>query len=217
MNSRPAGAVAFFQGGLLIASSLLAFAASGVAVAAQDDELTQGERRSLAEGELVSRPLRKRAGSPDLIGGASWQVIDATPLVVWRAIHDVERYPKMVPGVIEARTKDVMNGQRSVFIRQGVWPVIGTYNVLMNSEPNRWTLTFELDRRYPHDIVAGWGSIRLTAYGNRTLMTFAVVADLGHGALKWAARPLVQKWALRLPATVKAFVEDGGRKLYAAP
>lgn len=204
----------WMQVALLALACVLAGDSPRNAAAEHEGELTPREQAKLAAGELVTRPLAKRRSERDLIGGSSWQVIDAPPELVWRAIQDVDHYASMIPGVIEARSRREGEAARSVFLRQGVWPVIASYCVVVRVDARLWSLTFELDPRCPHDLVSGWGMIRLSAYGKRTLMTFAVRADLGHGALELIARPLVQKWALRLPETVKAFVEQRGRRLY---
>jgi hypothetical protein len=46
-------------------------------------------------------------------------------------------------------------------------------------------------------------------------MAFGVLADVGHGLLAAVGRSALQKWMLRVPSTVKRFLERGGRDLYA--
>jgi hypothetical protein len=45
-------------------------------------------------------------------------------------------------------------------------------------------------------------------------MAFGVMADLGRGILAAVARSVVQSWMLRVPQTVKHFLESGGRNRY---
>lgn len=199
---------------IAICTLLIGFS-TGNAVAQDQQGFTDEETQSLAAGKLVTRPLRIRRGSLDLIGGSSWQVIDATPEVVWRALHDADRYTKMLPGVKEARMVAQQGGERHVYIRQGAWPVFTSYHAVLRSDPSARALEFELDRRRPHKLNAGWGFARLIPYhGSKTLMAFGMLADVEHGLLAAVGRSLLQKWMLKVPSTVKHFLEHEGSRLY---
>src|SRR5262252_9083173 len=104
--------IAFSAGSLLIAA--VAFAGNG-----GSRELSQEERASLDRGALVQRPIVERRGSLDLMGGTSYQVIDAPLKVVWNALLDTEHYHRMMPRVLEARVVKDEPAGRTVFMRQG--------------------------------------------------------------------------------------------------
>lgn len=199
---------------LFLCTTLVATATTD-AVAEDREGLTERERQRLAAGELITRPLHMRRGDLDLIGGSSWQVIDAPPLVVWRALQDTERYSKMLPGVKRANLVAQQGSERCVYLRQGAWPFLRSYYAILRSDPTTRTLHFELDRERPHELNAGWGFARVQSYeASKTLMTFGVLADVGHGLLAAVGRSVVQTWMLKVPATVKRFLEHGGRDLY---
>src|SRR5690349_52815 len=89
-------------------------------VSAQDPTsrgFTANERARLAHGELVRRMVTKQRGSLRLVGGTSWQVIDASPDAVWRALRDVPRYPRMLPRVNEAHIVTRHGNQATVMIQ----------------------------------------------------------------------------------------------------
>jgi hypothetical protein len=195
--------------------AFVALAGPAVCSGAAQEGFSDEETARLAAGELVTRPVRLRRGGMDLIGGASWQLIDAAPEVVWRALHDTARYPKMLPGVKEVRLIDEQSGVRRVHVRQGAWPVFTSYVAILRSDPAARALEFELDRQRPRQLNAGWGFARLIPRRDgRTVMAFGVLADVGHGLLAAVGRSVVQKWMLRVPSTVKRFLEHGGQALY---
>src|SRR5689334_14191917 len=96
---------------------------AGAAYAGTGRELSTKERASLEAGALVSRPQAERRGSLDLIGGTSYQVINAPLRVVWSALLDTQYYPRMMPQVLEARLVESKDCERTVFMRQGAGPL----------------------------------------------------------------------------------------------
>ncbi len=181
-------------------------------------DFTADERAQLAKGELVTRPLRRATAGLDLIGGSSWQVIDADVDVVWRALQDTPRYTRLLPRVLEARVVESHEGERDVYIHQGKWPIFVTYYLIVRSHAETRDLRFELDQNRPHSADAAWGFFRLVPYGRgRTLLAFGIAADVGRGIIAAVARGTIQKWMLRVPSSVKKFLENGGKTLYAKP
>lgn len=173
------------------------------------------ERALLAQGELLMRPLHKVKNGLDLIGGSSWQVIDESPDLVWRAIHDVSRYHKLLPAVVEARVVEARPERSEIYVRNGVWPIYASYYLVLREDVATRTLEFAVDQDRPHALTAGWGFARVLPYGrSKTLMAFAIMADLGRGILATVARSLVHSWMLKVPFTVKTYLESGGRNYY---
>lgn len=179
---------------------------------------TPDEIARLEAGKLVTRPTRVHRDGMSLIGGSSWRVIDAPPELVWRALHDFEHYPNMMPQVIEARPLANSGDERSLYIRNGRWPIFASYYLLLNSDREALTIKFHLDHERPHGVNECWGFVRLVPHGaRRTLMTFGVLADLGHGILVAVGASIFQSAVLEVPSTVKKFLESGGRDLYREP
>jgi ribosome-associated toxin RatA of RatAB toxin-antitoxin module len=204
-----------FGRGLCLAIHVAAACSATLGARADSPALTDQETALLAAGALVTRPREVRSERWRLIGGSSWQVIEAEPELVWRALLDVERYSKMVPKVIESHVVDEQAERQRVYIRQGAWPVFVSYYLEIERDPRTHTLRFNVDQERPHSLNAGWGFVRLYPYRNgQTLMAFGILADVGHGILAMVARSIIHKWMLRVPSTVKAFLESGGRELY---
>lgn len=180
--------------------------------------LTRSEQRALSAGELVVRPLRKMRGPRELIGGSSWQVIDAPPAVVFRALLDTERYPRMLPQVSEAREVTRRSAmRRTVFVQHGAGPVDVSYHVNLRAVPDRRELHFSLDRSRPHGLAAAFGFYSVRRYhGGRSLLAYGVMVDLGPGLVRALVRDTVHEWMLKTPWTIKRFVEGSGRYLYAS-
>jgi hypothetical protein len=208
--------------------AVMLLAAVASAGTGNNRDFSTEERASLAAGALVSRPMLERRGSLDLMGGTSYQVINAPMSVVWRALLDTQYYPRMMPRVLEARLVTPSDpararalasdgtDQRTVFMRQGAGPFERNYYLTVNIREQRGDITFSVDERRPHDLRAAWGfyNVRPYADGSKTLLAYGVMADLDVGALGSWLRGDVHEWLLKVPWTVKRFVEGSGRYIY---
>jgi len=180
-------------------------------------DLSSEERASLAAGALVSRPLSERRGSLDLLGGTSYQVIDAPLRVVWDALLDTQYYHRMMPRVLEARVVQGGPEKRTVYMRQGAGPFVRAYYLNVHIREAQGDISFSVDAQRPHDLRAAWGFYNVRPYGEggkRTLLAYGVMADLNVGALGSLVRGDVHEWLLKVPWTVKRFVEGSGRHIY---
>lgn len=179
-------------------------------------DLSQQERASLEAGALVSRPQAERRGSLDLIGGTSYQVINAPLRVVWNALLDTQYYPRMMPQVVEAKLVASRDDERTVFMRQGAGPIERAYYLSVRVNEAQGDISFRVDDRRPHDLRAAWGfyNVRPYADGNKTLLSYGVMADLNVGVLGAWLRGDLHEWLLKVPWTVKRFIEGSGRHIY---
>jgi ribosome-associated toxin RatA of RatAB toxin-antitoxin module len=204
---------------LLAACTLFCWPLVAVANQEASRDFSREERASLERGGLVQRPLVQRRGSLELMGGTSYQVIDASPDIVWRALLDTSRYPRMMPQVREARVVKSAAAERTVFVRQGTGPIEKTYYLKVKVYEQARNITFSIDDKRPHDLRAAWGfyTVRPYAGGEKTLLAYGVMADIGSGMLVALVRDEVHDWMLKVPFTVKRFVEGSGRKLYRLP
>lgn len=193
---------------------LLALPATGAR--AGGGELTARELQKLSAGELVTRPTEERRGRVRMIGGSSWQVIDAPQQVVWRALLDTQYYPRMLPEVDEARViRQTADGQRTVFMHHEAGFINASYYLAVQTNAKGQDIRFRIDSTRPHDLRAAWGVYALRPYGKgRSLLAYRVMADIGGGLLGMLVEPLLHKWLLRVPLTVKRFVEGSGRHIY---
>lgn len=178
---------------------------------------TREEWRKLDAGETVVRPATRNQGGLRLMGGSSWQVINAEPETVWRALLDTPRYHKMMPEVLEARLVRSDASHRTVFMRQGARGVLeARYYLKVNVYEDRKDITFAVDDQKPHHLLkAAWGFYTVRPYkSGKTLLAYGVMADIGEGLLAGVMRSDVHEWMLRTPWMVKRFLEGSGRRLY---
>ncbi|MEM9191759.1 MAG: SRPBCC family protein [Myxococcota bacterium] len=173
------------------------------------------ERRALTQGELVVREEMRQRGELRLIGGTSYQVIDAPPEMVWRAVSDIPRYTRFIPQVVESRSVSRRGPRHNVYIRHEQGPVSASYHVNLTLAEDQRTAEFRVDSTRPRDIREGWGFFTVRPFGeSKCIVTFAVLADVGSGLISGLVRPRVHEWMMRVPAQLKAYVEGSGRSRY---
>jgi hypothetical protein len=179
-------------------------------------DFSNAERASLAAGDLVRRPLAERRGSLDLMGGTSFQVVDAPLRVVWNALLDTQYYHRMMPRVLEARLIEEDKDRRTVFMRQGAGPFERAYYLSVQVSEQRGDISFRVDEQRPHDLRAAWGFYNVRPYddGRKTLLSYGVMTDMNVGTLGLFIRNDMHDWLLKVPWTVKRFVEGSGRYIY---
>jgi hypothetical protein len=202
---------------LMIATVLCAalFVLARHVAAGADDPLLPAELARIDRGELVQRQVSEERGELRLIGGSSWQLIDAAPEVVWTALLDTAHYPRFLPQLAEARVVKDQGTTRTVFMRHN--GMLGpSYFLSLHIDPSQHAIAFRLDPRRPHDIRAAWGVYNVRPYdGERTLLAFGVRADIGAGLMTALVRSSAHEWMMKVPWLVKRFVEGSGRFIYA--
>jgi hypothetical protein len=171
----------------------------------------------LQAGKLVARAQAEDRGSLHLMGGSSWQLIDARPSVVFRALMDTHKYTHMLPAVTNSQLLDEAEGTRVVRLEHKRGPVGLSYEVRARFYPERGDITFTLERAPTGAPRAAWGFFSVRPYGrDLTLLSYGVMADPGDGILVGLLRGVVQEWMLQVPRQVKKYVESHeGRARYA--
>jgi hypothetical protein len=195
--------------------SWIAPAPAAAQPASESRAFSRAEKARLARGELVRRMVSKRRGSLTLVGGSAWQVIDAPPDAVFRALGDVPRYTKMLPRVGSSRVVASRGNQRIVEIRHDYGVADPKYYLRARFYPERRDVTFTLDERRENSLRAAWGFFTVRPYGrNRTLLAYGAMADVGDGVVGGFLRPTVHDWLMRVPQTIKRYLEGSGRRRY---
>lgn len=180
------------------------------------DKLTTEDKKLLAMGELVMKQKNEQRGSLKLIGGQSWQIVDVSVDVAWRAISDLPSYKRFIPLATESEVKHRVGDEADLAMRQQWGPIDVRYVFQATLDPDRRTLVFRVDHSQDHDIRAGWGFMRVRPYkGSQTLVSFGALVDIGDGVFVSIIRPAVRKDLLRIPSRFKRYVEGDGRALYA--
>jgi len=202
-------------GWALLALAWLAIPARAVADEPSDAQFSREELARLGRGELVARPLTERGAIGVMVGGTSWQVIDASPEVVLQALLDTRHYQRRLPQVSEARLVRDDGDARTVFVKHRGLIVKPSYYIALQVDRDQRGLKFHVDESKPRSIARASGFYALRPYaGHRTLLVYGVMADLGDGLLTAIVRGSVHEWMLKVPLLVKRFVEGSGRYLY---
>jgi len=173
------------------------------------------ERRRLRAGELVMRRETEMRGELRLIGGTSFQVVDAPPDAVWEAVLDTARYPRFLPRVADATLVRDASGRRLVRIHHEQGPIEASYHVNIRFASARRMAQFRIDRSHPGAIRDGWGFFIVQPHGEgKSMVTFGIMADVGSGVVSGLLRPRVHEWMLRVPEQLRDYVEGSGRSRY---
>ncbi len=202
---------------LLCAASVLGWPNGGVG---QNEiarkPFTAEEKRTLQAGRLVMRSTIEKRGKRELFGGASWQIVDVPVDALWKAIKDVPRFDRLMPEVHEASIVQVLNPSLwRVRVEHRLGPVSIDYHVRATVHEDRKDATFLLERTEDSNIRSAWGFFTARPYGKkRSLLSYGVMADLGNGLVAGALRLLVHEWMLKVPWTMKRFIEGSGRPRY---
>jgi ribosome-associated toxin RatA of RatAB toxin-antitoxin module len=179
------------------------------------DALTDEDKKLLMAGELVMKQKNEVRGSYKLIGGQSWQIVDVPADLAWQALMDLPRYKSFIPLATESNVKHQAGNEADLAMRQQWGPIDVRYVFQTTLEPDRRTVVFRVDHSQAHDIRAGWGFIRVRPFkGNRSLVSFGALVDIGDGVFVSIIRPAVRKDLLRIPSHFKRHVEGDGRMLY---
>lgn len=204
-------AVATIIGG----SSDRAVAQRRAAAPARPRPFSAVERATLERGGLVMRRKSERRGSQVLLGGTSWQVVNLPPDAVWRAVLDTPRYTQMLPNCTAARTVEARGDRRTIFLEHDSGPMSASYYLSTRAHDERRDLTFVLDARRAHSVRSAWGFFTVRPYGTgKSLLSYGIMADFGDGLLGGIVRSRLHEWSLRVPQTMKAYVEGRGRARY---
>ena len=176
---------------------------------AEGGGFSEAERISLTDGALVSRPSVQTLDGEEWLGGTSFRVIDRPMAEVWTALGDVATYPHMLPATREARLEDQEPGARIVRVLQSSMGVEARYSLRLTTDASAHEIHFELDPRRPHDIEGARGFIEVRPFPGhpeQTLVTWAVRVRLP-GAVVTMFRKSVQLWLMRVPSTLKEYLE----------
>lgn len=195
---------------VLATSVVLAAAAHGGHAQERVGAFSASERAELDRGELVRRPHVSTTREP-WVGGTSFQVVDRPVADVWRALSDLAAYRHMLPGTSLTRDDGLDRGARILYVEQSQMGVMASYSLRLHHDVSAHRVTFELDRNRPHDVEDARGFLELHSYRRtRTVLTWALRAVLGMGAMEPMVIGLIDPWLLRVPSTAKQYLEGWG-------
>jgi ribosome-associated toxin RatA of RatAB toxin-antitoxin module len=151
-----------------------------------------------------------------MLGGLAWQLVRARPDVVYQALTNVPAYPQLLPAVESARLLPD-EPPFTVFVQHRLGFIRASYYVRTQRDAEHRALHFRLvhEPEHPSAIRDAWGELRVTPYGrDQSVVSLAILADLGDGLVFDVIRDNIQTWMLRVPELIKRHVE---RSVRAAP
>ncbi len=179
------------------------------------EPLTLEERAQLAQGRVVGRPLDAEIGDNEYHGGIAYALVDAPPDAVWEVLLDVNAYRQILPLTQEATEIARTEQERLVYFRHGSSIGSGAYTCRLQPGKNR-TIRFWLDPSAPHDFVDAFGFFRVEDAGDgRSLVTTAVLLDLGFGVTRLLFEDRIQRRVLTTPGLIKTYAEARRREALA--
>jgi hypothetical protein len=198
-------------------SVLVLFAAVLPHARGQDGGFTPNERDALGRGELVTRPRRETRSERLWVGGTSYQQIDRPRSEVWRGVRDVGHWHDMLPETSETRPERGVGEQQLVGVRHSYGPIDARYTLRVDFDDTTHRATFEVDSSRPHDVRGAHGFIEVHGWPGdptRSLLVWAVLTDPGDNPLVSMVVGDIQYWSLRVPSTMRGFLQGAGASLY---
>jgi hypothetical protein len=180
---------------------------AGLAFADGTRTFSAQEQKDLNAGRLVVRSETRSVGDAHLVGGLAWQVIDAEVTQVWATLADVTTYAGFLPAVSEAKRVARLAHAERIFIRHRYSVVDASYYVLMSPDAAHGRLPFHLDHTQPSAISDAYGELRVSPFGaGRSVVSFAIMVDVGDGLWAGLLRGEIHKWLLRVPEQLARYM-----------
>lgn len=198
--------------------ALLALGLIAHAPAARADRLTSLEATMLGRGETVIRENTWEPGySARYIGGVTYTMVDATATETTNILEDVSTFRRVLPRTKRVKLVSVEpNGDRLVELVQGNALVEAEYTLRVRNYPALHEVRFWLETTRPHEIDDAFGYFRVepvtdnsrSAGEQRTLLTYAVLVDIGPGIVRDLFEDRVRTALLSVPQLVRRYVAE---------
>lgn len=175
--------------------------AASLLCASPASALTVAENARLARRETVVVETTHRRNGGKLVGGVAYRIIDADADRVSAIFRDPKRWSEILPRVREAKLVSVeKNGQAHVRVTHALGMFSGSYEVVLAFTDHGHYGRFWVNRNVDNDLNDGWGFVRLTPLPHgKTLVTWAVLFDVGDGITRTLFESKMQRAALDVP------------------
>lgn len=194
------------KGAALVSLVLLA-----VAPNARADGLSAEENERLARGETVARPVTLENDERRYVGGITYAVVRASVSELQTLFEDVAAYKNVLPRTKRATLVGTEGLDQLVELRQGNAMIDARYTLRVRHEAWRRDVRFWLDARRPHDIHDAWGYFHVDPMtddegGPRSLVTYAVLVDLGPGLVRELFEERLRAVLLSTPSILSRYL-----------
>ena len=174
--------------------------------AVDQGEPAGAERRLLAAGDIVTRPLDFERGESHYVGGIARGIVAATPERVLAAIHDVQALKSMLPHTKQVALVEAKGPSRRIELLQGSSLVEAKYTVELSPDGRPGELGFRLDHSRPHDIDDVYGYFKVERFDDgHSVVTVAAAVDVGSSLTEFLFGKKVQDVILSTPHAMQAY------------
>ncbi|AKF05424.1 SRPBCC family protein [Sandaracinus amylolyticus] len=188
-------------------------------IGAQDRGFSDAERSVLAAGRLIARRRVEQRGNLVHFGGTSFQTVDRPLTEVWRAVRDPANYRNLLPQVESVSVVSRGEHEGVIRIEHAYGLIRAAYHLRLRFADGRHDLTFDLDATRPNDVRSARGFMTLSEWPGdpgRTLVTWGILAAVDEGILGGLVRPQLHAWMLRVPTTMRSYLQGRGRSRFLA-
>ena len=199
----------------VLVPALFALGLLGRAPDARADRLTSVESEQLGRGETVIRENTWEPGySARYIGGVTYTIVDATAAETSNILEDVNTFRHVLPRTKRVKLVSIEpNGDRLVELVQGNALASAEYTLRVRTYPARREVRFWLETSRPHEIDDAFGYFRIEPLTGsvgepRTLLTYAVLVDIGPGIVRDLFEERVRSALLSVPQLVRRYVAE---------
>jgi hypothetical protein len=181
---------------LALALSLPSLSPRPASAAFSPDQQTRLDR-----GELVVEPMEYALGDHKFVGGVSYFVSDAPSERLSAVMRDPQRLHELLLAVEKVELLSISKtGLGRVRVTHKLGFTRGSYTLLCLFHDQGRVGRFWLDRTADNALDDAWGYMRLTPLpGGKTLITYALLFDLGPGMVRTLFEGRIRKNALEYP------------------
>lgn len=186
---------------------------------AQSRGFSDAEREVLAAGRLVAHRRMEHRGQLVHFGGTSFQTVDRPLDEVWRAVRDPANYRNLLPQVESVTVVSRGQDEGVIRIEHAYGLIRAAYHLRLRFDPSRHDLSFDLDPSRPNDVRSARGFMTLSEWPGdpgRTLVSWGILAAVEDGILGGLVRPQLHQWMLRVPTTMRSYLQGRGRTRFLA-
>ena len=178
---------------------------------ARADTLSTDESTRLGRGETVARPVTIEDDERRYVGGITYAVVRASVSELQELFEDVSAYANVLPRTKRASLVGHEGLDQLVELRQGNAIIDARYTLRVRHEAWRRDVRFWVDQRRPHDIKDAWGYFHVDpmpddAEGPRSLVTYAVLVDLGPGIVRELFEERLRAVLLTTPSILSRYM-----------
>jgi hypothetical protein len=190
------------NGLLAVATLAVVLTASATAGA---DGLSVAEAGRLMSGGTVARAQGLERGERRYVGGVTYTIVDAPANELAALLADIPGWRRFLPKTRDARHVGSAGGDTLVEVTHGSGVLRVRYTMRVHREGN--VVRFWLDPARPHDIEDLWGFFRAEPFdGERMLVTYGILIDMGPGILRNLFEDRVRELALSVPQRVRGLL-----------